>query len=101
MAPLRARQAYACPVPLLEFECDRCEARFTELVAAGAGVACPECGTGDVRRRWSSIAPPTPLLGLSGRRATASESYRSEREARRRAGLSPDPPGKKPPYPGG
>jgi putative FmdB family regulatory protein len=69
-------------MPIYEFECDECGARFEELVAAGtAGVACPECGSARTRRLISAVSPP----GRQPRGAAvrSDESRRSEREAAR------------------
>jgi putative FmdB family regulatory protein len=56
-------------MPIYEFECEGCGARFEELVAAGAAVACPSCGAEPARRLYSEVR--------------ADESRRGEREAAR------------------
>jgi putative FmdB family regulatory protein len=69
-------------VPIYEFECEDCGARFEELVAAGAaGVACAECGSTRTRRLLSNVSPP----GRQPRGAAvrSGESQRREREAAR------------------
>lgn len=92
-------------MPIYEFECEKCGARFEELVGAGApAVACEACGSPRTRRLYSSFAPP----GRQPRGAAvrSDESRRTEREAarvdriaesrkRRAAGESPVPPTKK------
>ena len=92
-------------MPIYEFECEECGARFEELVAAGAtGVRCPECGSTHTRRLISNVSPP----GRQPRGATvrSNESQRREREAargdrlaesrkKRAAGENPRPPKKK------
>jgi putative FmdB family regulatory protein len=92
-------------MPIYEFECEQCGARFEELVGAGAaGVPCEACGSARTRRLYSSFAPP----GRQPRGAAvrSDESRRSEREAaradriaesrkRRAAGESPVPSPKK------
>jgi putative FmdB family regulatory protein len=70
-------------MPIYEFECEECAARFEELVAAGAeGVACAACGSIRTRRLMSSVSPP----GRQPRGAAvrSNESMRSEREAARK-----------------
>jgi len=73
-------------MPIYEFECEACGARFEELVAAGAAVACRECGSGRTRRLYSSVAPP----GRQPRGAAvrSDESRRREREAARQGRLA-------------
>ena len=73
-------------MPIYEFECEACGARFEELVAAGAAVACRECGSERTRRLFASVAPP----GRQPRGAAvrSDESRRREREAARQDRLS-------------
>ncbi len=92
-------------MPIYEFECEGCGARFEELVGTGAGaVACPECGSARTRRLMSSVSPP----GRQPRGAAvrSEESRRGEREAaredriaesrqKRARGENPHPPKKK------
>jgi putative FmdB family regulatory protein len=69
-------------MPIYEFECEGCGARFEELVAAGAeAVPCSACGSARTRRLMSGFAPP----GRQPRGASvrSDESRRSEREAAR------------------
>jgi putative FmdB family regulatory protein len=69
-------------MPIYEFECEQCGARFEELVAAGAtGVACPKCGLAHTHRLMSSVSP----AGRQPRGAAvrSNESQRREREAAR------------------
>jgi putative FmdB family regulatory protein len=94
-------------MPIYEFECEECGARFEELVAAGVlAVSCPECGSTRTRRLISNVSPP----GRQPRGAAvrSDESRRREREAargdriaesrkRRAAGENPAPPTKKGP----
>jgi putative FmdB family regulatory protein len=75
-------------VPIYEFECERCGARFDELTTAGERPACPKCSAPDVRRIFSTVAR-TPRLGLRGADARRSEAKRRaerERSAERRKG---------------
>jgi putative FmdB family regulatory protein len=92
-------------MPIYEFECEECGARFEELVAAGAvDVACAGCGSAQTRRLMSSVSPP----GRQPRGAAvrSGESRRREREGarqdriaesrkKRAAGENPHPPKKK------
>jgi putative FmdB family regulatory protein len=69
-------------MPIYEFECEGCGARFEELVAAGAPApACSACGSDGTRRLISNVSPP----GRQPRGAAvrSDESRRSEREAAR------------------
>lgn len=69
-------------MPIYEFECEECGARFEELVAADAAApACPDCGAAGARRLLSGVSPP----GRQPRGAAvrSDESRRSEREAAR------------------
>jgi putative FmdB family regulatory protein len=68
-------------MPIYEFECEGCGARFEELVAAGTLPACPECGAQPTRRLYSSVAPPGRQP--RGAKVRGDESRRSEREAAR------------------
>jgi putative FmdB family regulatory protein len=92
-------------MPIYEFECGECGARFEELVAAGTeGIACPECGAAGARRLLSSVSPPGRQP--RGARVRGDESRRREREAarqdriaeagkKRAAGEAVRPPAKK------
>jgi putative FmdB family regulatory protein len=70
-------------MPIYEFQCEQCGARFEELVAAGTERnACTECGSEDTRRVISSsISPPGRMP--RGAAVRDSESRRREREAAR------------------
>jgi putative FmdB family regulatory protein len=92
-------------MPIYEFECEKCGARFEELLAAGASdVACAECGSTRTRRLMSGVSPPGRQPRGAAVRST--ESQRREREAtradriavsqkKRAAGENPHPPKKK------
>jgi putative FmdB family regulatory protein len=73
-------------MPIYEFECEACGARFEELVATGAAVACPECGSERTRRLFSTVAPPGRQPRGAGVRSD--ESRRREREAARQDRLA-------------
>jgi putative FmdB family regulatory protein len=68
-------------MPIYEFECGECGERFEELVAAGAGSACPNCGSMKTRRLLSSVSPPSRQP--RGPAVRSNESQRREREAAR------------------
>ena len=68
-------------MPLYEFACDACGARFEELVPPGCTAPCPACGNERVRRVFSPIAEGGTGVGLTGAAARDSNARRSEREA--------------------
>jgi putative FmdB family regulatory protein len=92
-------------MPIYEFECEECGARFEELVAAVAtDVPCAECGSTRTRRLISNVSPPGRQP--RGAKVRSGESQRREREAarhdriaesrkKRAAGENPHPPKKK------
>jgi putative FmdB family regulatory protein len=48
-------------MPILEFQCDKCEHEFEELVFhRDEAVLCPRCGSGAPRRLMSSFAVTGP-----------------------------------------
>lgn len=73
-------------MPIYEFECEACGARFEELVAAGAAITCRECGSERMRRLYSSVAPPGRQP--RGGKVRSDESRRREREAARQDRLA-------------
>jgi putative FmdB family regulatory protein len=77
-------------VPIYEFECEQCGARFEELVKAGQTAPCPQCKSSDVKRRFSPIGEPRVPVGLHGKAAAESNAKRKEREARRQEGFRED-----------
>jgi putative FmdB family regulatory protein len=85
-------------MPIYEFECEACGARFEELVAAAEAVACRECGSERTRRLYSNLAPPGRQP--RGAKVRADESRRREREAARQDRLAESrkrrAPGEKP-----
>jgi putative FmdB family regulatory protein len=68
-------------MPIYEFECEGCGARFEELVATGGSAACPDCGAERVRRLYSRVSPPGHQP--RGAAVRSDESQRREREAAR------------------
>jgi putative FmdB family regulatory protein len=71
-------------VPIYEFECGKCGARFDELVRAGETAPCPQCKSLNVQRRFSQIGEGRIPVGLFGKKAAESNARRKEREAKRR-----------------
>jgi putative FmdB family regulatory protein len=71
-------------VPLYEFDCAACGARFEEIVPAGCTSPCPACGGEQVTRAFSPIATEGVRVGLTGQAAAESNARRSEREAQKR-----------------
>jgi putative FmdB family regulatory protein len=66
--PVRAPH-YDRRVPIYEFECDSCGARFEDLVAAGTELApCRECGAEGARRRLSTFGTSRQLTASQRRR---------------------------------
>jgi putative FmdB family regulatory protein len=68
-------------VPLYEFDCGACGARFEEIVPAGCVAPCPACGGEQVARAFSQIAASRVPVGLSGAAARDSDARRAQREA--------------------
>src|SRR5215208_790686 len=69
-------------VPLYEFECGRCEARFEKLVDAGTETAgCRVCGAEGARRVYSAPAPE-PRIVTSGGAARKQEARNAELRTR-------------------
>jgi putative FmdB family regulatory protein len=69
-------------MPVYEFECEECGARFEELAPSDTpGLPCPECGSARTRRLMSPVSP----AGRQPRGADvrSDESRRGEREAAR------------------
>jgi len=45
-------------MPLYEYACRECQHSFEELVLNGEQVACPQCHSDHLERRWSVPARP-------------------------------------------
>ena len=71
-------------MPIYEFECQECGARFEELIPAGDTAPCPQCKSSEVQRRYSQISKGRVPVGLFGKAAAESNARRKEREARRK-----------------
>jgi putative FmdB family regulatory protein len=74
-------------MPLLDFECEKCSARFEELILADGVPVCPECGAGEVRRLYSPIGR-APKVSMSRAAMRDSDSRRAEREVARKEKFS-------------
>jgi putative FmdB family regulatory protein len=74
-------------MPLLDFECRSCSARFEELVRDERWPVCPECGSSELERLYSPVSPGR-RIGLSAAQKRESDSRRSEREAVRKEGMA-------------
>ena len=70
-------------MPIYEFDCRKCGARFEELTRVGVNAACPSCGSDELERRFSPISERRVPVGLFGKAAAESNARRKEREARR------------------
>ena len=77
-------------MPIYEFECSKCGARFEELVRAGEKAPCVECGSAEVERRWSQIGEGRVPVGLTGQAAAQSNAKRKAREERRQEKFAAD-----------
>jgi putative FmdB family regulatory protein len=87
-------------VPLYEFECGRCGARFEDLVGVGTEtVECRECGAEGARRVYSPPAPEPRLVKTGGAlrkqearnaklHARAKRDFKARRATARRKGAS-------------
>lgn len=71
-------------MPIYEFDCGDCGARFEEMVVAGATAPCPACGGERVTRAYSPRAPSGLDARLTGKAAAESDARRAEREAQRK-----------------
>lgn len=77
-------------MPIYEFECSKCGARFEELVRAGETAPCPQCKSAEVERRYSQIGEPRVPVGLTGQAAAQSNAKRKAREEQRREKFAAD-----------
>jgi putative FmdB family regulatory protein len=71
-------------VPVYEFDCQACGARFEELVPPGGSAPCPACGNERVTRAFSQIAESGLAVGLKGKAAKESNARRGERDAQKK-----------------
>lgn len=74
-------------MPIYEFECGSCGARFEELVVAGTEeMECPGCKAAPAGRLLSNVSPPGRQPRGAGVRSD--ESRRRDREAARQDRIS-------------
>lgn len=71
-------------MPLYEFDCCICGARFEQVVPAGCAAPCPACGGERVNRVFSQIAARGVAVGMSGPAARDSDARRAQREAEKK-----------------
>ena len=69
-------------MPLYDFACRSCGARFEVRATVDALPACPQCGSPDTERLLSSFAGPF-TVGLRGAAARRSDAARRAREEQR------------------
>lgn len=86
-------------MPIYEFECDACGARFEDLVAGGTELAsCRECGAEGARRRLSSFGTtrqmtPNQRRRLEDKRGTSRDGARQRFKQSLARARSKRPPG--------
>ncbi len=73
-------------MPLYSYRCKACDHGFETLVRSGETPACPSCGSADLTRQLSNVAPEgkSGAIVQSARRMAAKEGHfsnysRSER----------------------
>jgi putative FmdB family regulatory protein len=73
-------------MPLYDFRCCACDARFEARARADELPACPECGTAETERLLSPFAGPFTVAarGLAARRSNAVRQAREEQRLERR-----------------
>lgn len=66
-------------MPLYDFHCSACDKQFELLVRSADVPACPECGTSQIKRLISAIAPHGKIRGMKKtmRAAAAREGHLS------------------------
>ncbi|MDQ6606576.1 MAG: zinc ribbon domain-containing protein [Actinomycetota bacterium] len=69
-------------MPLYDFKCAACDARFEAQVPYGELPQCPECGAAATERRLTPFAGPF-TVGMRGYAARQSDAQRAAREAQR------------------
>jgi putative FmdB family regulatory protein len=51
-------------MPIHDFRCRACDARFELLIRAGAPAVCPKCGGVALEKLLSAAAPPGKSAGI-------------------------------------
>lgn len=74
-------------MPLYDFSCRGCGARFEALAAPATVPPCPDCGGDAVERLFTPFAGPFTVAprGLAARRSDAARRVREEQRLQRRA----------------
>lgn len=64
-------------MPLYDYHCKACEAEFELLVRSDTVPTCPQCGSTDLERAISRIAPAGKTAGIiaSARRQASKEGH--------------------------
>ena len=70
-------------MPLYDFRCRACEARFEARMPHGELPACPACGRREAERVLTAFAGPF-TVGMRGAAAKRSNALRRTREEQRR-----------------
>ena len=94
-------------MPLYDFRCQGCGARFEARAGADELPACPECGAPETERLLSPFAGPFTVAprGVAARRSDATRRVREEqrlerreeRRSQRAQNGEPSPPKRPPP----
>ena len=73
-------------MPLYDFHCRACEARFEARTPADGLARCPDCGSEETERLLSPFAGPFTVRprGLAARRADADRAAREQQRAERK-----------------
>jgi putative FmdB family regulatory protein len=73
-------------MPLYDFRCRACEARFESRTRSDELAECPECGSADTERLLSQFAGPFTVAarGLAARRSNDARRVREEQRLERR-----------------
>jgi putative FmdB family regulatory protein len=73
-------------VPLYDFKCAACDARFEAHVPYGDLPPCPACGAAATERQLTPFAGPftVGMRGYAGRQSNAQRAAREEQRAERR-----------------
>jgi putative FmdB family regulatory protein len=76
-------------MPLYDYHCKACDSEFELLVRASTVPACPQCGSTDLERAVSRIAPAGKIEAIraSNRRAAAAQGHFSNLSPVERAKL--------------
>jgi putative FmdB family regulatory protein len=77
---------YDQAVPLYDFKCAACDARFEAQMPYGELAPCPECGTAGADRQLTPFSGPftVGMRGYAGRQSNAQRAAREEQRAERK-----------------